>query len=100
MTCLTRKRKQPDSDDDEIDASTIFKAQKNFAKFLIIESNPFVIEKQIDALIGTAKSVKRLKKRTLLVETIRKTQTEQLLKTNTFFNLHVEVSERKTLNLP
>ena len=55
MATLTTKRPRSDSDNDEIDTSTIFKTQKNFAKFLIIESrnkdkpitslSPFVIEK-------------------------------------------------------
>ena len=108
MATLTHKRPQSDSDNDEIDTSTIFRTQENFAKFLIIESqnyekpitslSPFVIEKQIEALIGTPKSVKKMRNQTLLVETIRKIQTEQLLKCKTFFNLPVEVSEHKTLN--
>ena len=60
--------------------------------------SPFVIEKQIEAAIGTPKSVKKLKNGTLLVETTRKQQTENLLKMKTFFNLPVEVSEHKSLN--
>ena len=39
-----------------------------------------------------------LRNQTLLVETTRKSQTENLLRTKTFFNLPVEVSEHKTLN--
>ena len=68
----------------------LFTSQENFARFIIIESknkekpitslSPFVIEKQIEAHIGTAKSVKKLKNETLLVETTRKTQTEKLKK--------------------
>ena len=108
MATLTNKRPRSDSDNDEIDTSTIFRTQENFAKFLIIEStnkdkpitslSPFVIEKQIEALIGTVKSVKKLRNQTLLVETTRKSQTENLLRTKTFFNLPVQVSEHKTLN--
>ena len=60
--------------------------------------SPFVIEKQIESLIGTPKSVKKLKNKTLLVETNRKTQTENLLKVTSFFNLKVSVSEHNTLN--
>ena len=67
MATLTHKRLRSDSDNDEIDTSTIFRTQENFAKFLIMESkknnekpitslSPFVIEKQIEALIGTPKS--------------------------------------------
>ena len=108
MATLTNKRPRSDSDGDETDTSTIFRTQENFAKFLIIEStnkdkpitslSPFVIEKQIEALIGTVKSVKKLRNQTLLVETTRKSQTENLLRTKTFFNLPVQVSEHKTLN--
>ena len=89
MDSIAHKRQRPDSDDD-IDASTLFRAQENFPKFIIIEStnketqvtslSPFVIEKQIESMIGTPKSVKKLKNGTLLVETTRKMQTDILLK--------------------
>ena len=76
MATLTNKRPRSDSDGDEIDTSTIFRTQENFAKFLIMESKtpekPFVIEKQIEALIGTPKSVKKMRNQTLLIETTRK----------------------------
>ena len=97
MASSTNKRLRPDSDDDDNNASTIFTTQENFAIFLIIESknkektitslSPFVIEKQIEAIIGTAKSVKKLKKQTLLVETTRKGQTENLKKINSLIYL-------------
>ena len=60
----------------------------------ITSLSPFVIEKQIEALIGTPNSVKKMRNQTLLVETTRKIQTEQLLKCKTFFNLSIEVSEQ------
>ena len=60
--------------------------------------SPFVIEKQIESLISTPKTVKKLRNGTLLVETTRKTQTEMLLKTIKFFNLSVEVSPQKSFN--
>ena len=107
MDSIAHKRQRPDSDDD-IDASTLFRAQENFPKFIIIEStnketqntslSPFVIEKQIESMIGTPKSVKKLKNGTLLVETTRKMQTDILLKSKKFFNLPVEVKPHKTLN--
>ena len=59
----------------------------------ITNLSPFVIEKQIEAIIGTPKSVKKLKNKTLLVETTRKSQTVNLLKIKNFFNLNVNVSE-------
>ena len=108
MTSSTLKRLRPDSDDDEHEASTIFTSQENFARYLIIESknkekpvtslSPFVIEKQIESMIGTAKSVKKLKNGTLLVETTRKTQTENLKKQTSFFGVPVEVTEHQSLN--
>ena len=108
MATSNYKRQRPDSDDDDNNATTIFTSQENFARFLIIESknkekpvtslSPFVIEKQIEATIGTAKSVKMLKNKTLLVETTRKTQTENLKKMTTFFGVPVEVTEHTTLN--
>ena len=103
----TNKRQRPDSDDDIASFAT-FRTAENFPKFLIIKSeddekpitklSPFVIEKQIEAIIGTPKSVKKLKNQTLLVETNRKSQTDNLLKITKFFNLKVTVTEHKTLN--
>ena len=104
MASLTHKRQRPDSDDDEIYASFIFKTKEYFARYLIIESankdkpitslSSFVIKKQKEALIGTAKSVKKLKKnKRYLLRQLEKVK----LKT-TFFNFPVEVSEHKTLN--
>ena len=108
MASSTLKRLRPDSDDDEHEASTIFTSQENFARYLIIESknkekpvtslSPFVIEKQIESMIGTAKSVKKLKNGSLLVETTRKTQTENLKKQTSFFGIPVEVTEHQSLN--
>ena len=99
-----QKQKRPYNDYD-IDLGT--NVTETFSKFLIIKSSeekpitslsPFVIEKQIESLIGTPKTVKKLKNQTLLVETTRKTQTESLLKITKFFNLKVSVSEHKSLN--
>ena len=108
MASSTLKRLRPDSDDDEHEASTIFTSQENFARYLIIESknkekpvtslSPFVIEKQIESMIGTAKSVKKLKNGTLLIETTRKTQAENLKKQTSFFGVPVEVTEHQSLN--
>ena len=43
-------------------------------------------------------SVKKLKNKTLLVETNRKSQSDNLLKTKTFFGLKVSVTVHKSLN--
>ena len=74
MASSTNKRQRPDFDDDELETSTIFTSQENFARYPIIVSknkektvsslSPFVIEKQIESMIGTAESVKKLKKNT------------------------------------
>ena len=99
------KQKRPFKDYD-IDLEPNLQTEQ-FPKFLIIKSleeksitslSPFVIEKQIESLIGTPKTVKKLKNQTLLVETTRKSQTQSLLKTTTFFNIKVSISEHKTLN--
>ena len=106
QTSSKNKRQRPDSDD-ETEASTIFKSTDNFPRFLVIKSeeeqsitslSPFIIEKQIEPFIGTPKTVKKLKNKTLLVETTRRAQTENLLKVTKFFNMKVSVSEHRTLN--
>ena len=61
-----------DSSEDETQPTTFtFKANENFPKFLVIQSreekqitslSPFIIEKQIESLIGTPKKCKKTKK--------------------------------------
>ena len=91
ITMASRKRFLAfDSSEDDTQPTTFtFKANENFAKFLVISSkedkpitslSPFIIEKQIESIIGTPKNVKKLKNGTLLVETNRKSQTDNLLK--------------------
>ena len=108
MAALTSRRPRSDSDGDEVDASTVFGTQESFARFLIIEStsrdgpitslSPFVVEKRMEALIGAVKSVRGLRGQALLVETARRSRTGDLLRTKTFFDLPVQVSEHKTLS--
>ena len=59
----------------------------------ITSLSPFIIEKQIESIIGTPKNVKKLKNGTLLVQTNRKSQSENLIKITKFFNLNVTVTE-------
>ena len=90
MASSTHKRQRPDSDNDEHNTSTIFFSQETFARYLIIKSknpektitslSPFVIEKTIESTAGSVKSVKMLRDKTLLVETTRKAQTDNLKK--------------------
>ena len=61
-----------DSSEDDTQPTTFkFKANENFAKFLVISSkedkpitslSPFIVEKQIKSIIGTPKNVKKIKK--------------------------------------
>ena len=104
MATLTNKRPRSDSDNDEIDTSTIFRTQEKSAKFLIMESkntekpitslSPFVIEKQIEALIGTPKSVEKMRNQTLLIETTQKIQTVCEFGFNVAFNNVSVISQR------
>ena len=60
-----------DSSEDETQPTTFtFKANENFAIFLVIQRKedkpitslaPFVFEKQIESIIGTPKNVKKIK---------------------------------------
>ena len=111
MASVSIKRPRPcqnDIDDDLESPNFVFSGNNTFARFLVIQSqdgsnpvtslSPFIIEKQIESLIGTPKSVKKLKNKTLLVETNRKTQTENLFKITSFFNIKVSVTEHNSLN--
>ena len=106
-TCKKRALQTESDDDLEQTPNFVFKGNETFARFLVIKSmeekavtslSPFIIEKQIESIIGSPKSVKKLKNKTLLVETNRKSQTENLLKTTTFFDLRVSVTEHQSLN--
>ena len=109
MASVSIKRPRPcqnDIDDDLESPNFVFSGNDTFARFLVIQSqdgsnpvtslSPFIIEKQIESLIGTPKSAK--KNKTLLVETNRKSQTENLLKITSFFNIKVSVTEHNSLN--
>ena len=104
-TCNKRALQTESDDDIEQSPHFVFKGNDSFTRFLVIKSmeekavtslSPFIIEKQIESIIGTPKSVKKLKNKTLLVETCRKSQTESLLKFSTFFGLRVSVSEHQS----
>ena len=88
MASVSIKRPRPcqnDIDDDLATPNFVFSGNDTFPRFLVIQCqdgsnpvtslSPFVIEKQIESLIGTPKSVKKLKNKTLLVETNGKSQT-------------------------
>ena len=111
MASVSLKRHRPfqnDTDDDSGTPNFIFSGNDTFSRFLVIQSqdgpdpvtslSPFLIEKQMESLVGTLKSVNKLKNKTLLVETNRKSQTKNLFKIKSCFNLKVLVSEHSSLN--
>ena len=49
-------------------------------------------------MIGTAKNVKKLKDNSLLVETTRRSQTEQLLRQTKFYSINVKVTSHQTFS--
>ena len=74
MASVSIKRPRPcqnDNDDDSETPNFVFSGNDTFSRFLVIQSqdgsdpvtslSPFIIEKQIESLIGTPKSVKKLK---------------------------------------
>ena len=83
-----KKAKRAFSSDSESD-SECQKSSSHFPRFLVIEAedssnpitrlSPFIIEKQISSSLGTAKSVKRIKNDTLLVECFTMQQASNLL---------------------
>ena len=100
-----QKHKRPYKDFDTENDTHI--QADNFPKFLIIKSteekpfsflSPFIIEKQTESLIGTPKTVKKLKNQTILIETSRKAQSDWLLKIKNFFDIKVFLTKHKTLN--
>ena len=64
----------------------------------VTKLSPFVVEKQLHSILGTAKSVKILKNNTMLVECFTRQQSENLLKHKKFFQLDVNIYPHKTLN--
>ena len=82
-------------------------SDSSFPRFIVIESkeskqlttlSPFIVEKQLNGLIGTPKSVKKLGSGGLLIEVSRGQQAVSLLRCNSFFNIKVTCSLHKTLN--
>ena len=64
----------------------------------IANLSPFVIVKQLCGILGTPKSVEKLKYGTLLVECSTFQQAKNLLGTKTFFGADVAVSAHSSLN--
>ena len=85
MASVSIKRPRPCQNDIDGDSGTpnfVFSGNDTFPRFLVIQSqdgsnpvtslSPFILEKQIESLIGTPKSVKKLKKQ----NTARRNQSE------------------------
>ena len=80
----------------------------HFSRFIVIESldktkqlatlSPFVIEKQIMSILGSPKNVKRMRNGNLLVECRTKTQSENLLKSKSFFTIPIKAYPHSALN--
>ena len=88
-------------------ANTTNMNESSFPRFIVVEStekkqvtslSPFIIEKCLQATIGTPKSVKKLANGTLLIEVSRKQQTENLLRCESFYDVDVKCTLHKTLN--
>ena len=80
----------------------------NSPRFIVIQSqdpskpvtklSPFIIEKQLSSILGTPKSVKKLKDQTILVECLSNQQASNLLKHTKFFDLNVKIFPHPSLN--
>ena len=110
MASASIKRPRPcqnDTDDDLGSPNFVFSGNDTFARFLVIQSQMVessdlffsVYYRKTNRIVNRdSKISQKKKKKTLLVETNRKTQTENLLKVTPFFNLKVSVTEHNSLN--
>ena len=103
-----KKAKRALSDSDSESETTSKFNSTHFPRFLIIEAedstkpitklSPFIIEKTLKSILGTPKSVKKLRTETLLVECSSHQQASNLLNNRVFFNINVRVYPHATLN--
>ena len=80
----------------------------NWPRFLVVTStsddkplsklSPFAVQKGIEGVVGTPKSIKRLRSGDLLVEVNRSSQADNLLKTKLFVNVPIQVTPHRSLN--
>jgi hypothetical protein len=97
-----------DTETDTDSENEKFLKGSNWPSFLIMKGSdeshplsklsPFAVQKGFQAVAGTLKSIKRLRDGCFLVECVRKTQAELLLKTVFFVDRPVQFSVHKTLN--
>ena len=107
---ISAEGKRPLSESDSEGGTTFstFTSSIHFPNFIVIESkdpshpitklSPFVVEKQLLSILGTPKSVKKLRNDTILVECFTKQQAENLLKHKKFFQTDVKIYPHKALN--
>ena len=91
--------------DTDPDSEMFMNNEKNWARFLIVESankdlplqklSPFAIQKGFQAIARTLKSINRLRDSSFLVEYGKRAQTQNLLQTNRFIDRPVRVSVHK-----
>ena len=94
--------------DTDSDNKCFCNTSNNWPRFLVVESSsddlpqsklsPFAVQKGIQAVAGTLKSIKRLRDGSFLVECARKPQATGLLKTTRFIDEPIRVSIHKALN--
>ena len=100
---LANKRFRSDSG-----SSSDPEASPIWPRFLVLSSSdegktlaklsPFAINKGIEGVVGTPKSIKRLRSGDLLIEVSRSTQANNLLKTKVLVDVPVKVTPHRSLN--
>ena len=102
------QKKSSDSESDLSDCSTPLAASSTWPRFLLVKSldpqspvsklSPFAIAKAIQGLAGEPKQVQKLRSGDLLVEVIRKTHSDNLLRSSSFAGVPVKVEAHTSLN--
>ena len=105
-----KKRVRDDDSDTDSDNEMFLKNERNWPRFLIVESaredlplqklSPFAVHKIFQSIAGALKSIKRLRDGSFLVECSIRAQARNLLRTNRFIDRTFKVSNHKTLNSP
>ena len=104
----SEKRIRTDDHSDSDMDNELFLTKDNWSMFIVVKSaseerplsklSPFAMQKGFQGIAGTLKSTKRLRDGSFLVESSRKAQVKNLLKTVHFVDRPVHVSVHKTLN--
>ena len=103
-----RLRNNDQNSDSDSENERSYNSYSNWPRFLVVESSgddlplrklsPFAVQKGLQAVAETLKSIKRLRDGSFLVECGKRAQAQNLLRTNRFIDRPVRVSIRKTLN--